>query len=45
MVPGIVGAVSVTGSAALDQIVDQPDGSRAVWLAPIGGGEYRVTLT
>jgi len=41
---GISGTVSISGAAATDQVVDQPDGSRAVWLAPTGAGAYRVTV-
>jgi endoglycosylceramidase len=42
--PDVSGAVAISGGAQLDQIVDQPDGSRAVWLAPSGAGAYRVTV-
>lgn len=42
--PGVPGAVGVTGAAALDTVVSEPDGSRLLYVAPTGGGAYAVTV-
>ena len=35
--PGLGGVPTTTGAAVLDRVVDNPDGSRWVWVAPTGG--------
>jgi hypothetical protein len=42
--PGVGGAVSVSGAAALDTAVSNPDGSRSIWVAPTGAGDYTVSV-
>ncbi|HLI53548.1 MAG TPA: hypothetical protein VKU88_04410, partial [Acidimicrobiales bacterium] len=41
---GVTGAPSVSGAAKLVRVVDQPDGSRLVEVAPTGAGAYQVSL-
>jgi endoglycosylceramidase len=38
------GPVGVTGAAALDAVVDNPDGSRDAYVAPTGTGRYGVEV-
>ena len=45
-VPAIaLGSVGVSGAAALDRIVTNPDGTRTVLVAPTGAGPYTSTDT
>ncbi len=38
------GRVAVSGSASLDAVVQNPDGSRLAYVAPGGHGEYGITV-
>lgn len=38
------GTFAVSGAAALDGVVTNPDGSRWAWVAPSGAGAYSITL-
>jgi endoglycosylceramidase len=42
--PGVSGTAGVGGSAVIDRVIVQPDGSRLVLVAPRGGGEYHVSV-
>lgn len=38
------GAVSVTGAARIDLVVENPDGTRTAYIAPTGAGSYGVKV-
>jgi endoglycosylceramidase len=42
--PLVRGAVSASGAALLDQVVQEPDGSRLAYVAPTGAGAYGVSV-
>jgi hypothetical protein len=42
--PLVRGTVSTSGAAVLDDVVQNPDGSRSAYVAPTGSGAYGVSI-